>query len=166
MSGEYGGWGRTSQLSGSKVSLTTIVTCGRVLSCWKITLSCLLAYWGRFNFNAQLNCINCCWKRSAVMVSWGWSSTALASCHSWNAGTNTHMFLLLELVPHTFHITIDVLQLHFPSSWSKKAALSTNVVLLAKKLTCLEHKEGVLFTLQQNDTYWLLEENGDVLTWI
>ena len=55
MSGKYGGWGRTSQLSASKVSLTTLATCGRALSCWKITLSCLLAYWGRLNFNVRLN---------------------------------------------------------------------------------------------------------------
>ena len=48
MSGEYGGWGRTFQLSASKVSLTTLATCGRAL-CWKITLSCVLSYWGRLN---------------------------------------------------------------------------------------------------------------------
>ena len=35
----------------------------------------------------------------------------------------------------------------------KKAALPAIVVLLTQKLTWLEHKEGVLFTLQRNDTY-------------
>ena len=34
------GWGRTSQLSASKVSFTILATCDRALSCWKITLSC------------------------------------------------------------------------------------------------------------------------------
>ena len=33
MSCEYGGWGRTSQLSASKVFLTTLATCCRALSC-------------------------------------------------------------------------------------------------------------------------------------
>ena len=28
---------------------------------WHKRLSCLLGYWGRLNFNARLNCINCCW---------------------------------------------------------------------------------------------------------
>ena len=48
----------------------------------------------------------------------------------------------------------------------QKSSAPANVVLLAQKLTWLEHKEGVFFTLQRNNTYWLLEGNGDVLTWI
>ena len=64
------------------------------------------------------------------------------------------------------HIEIDVLQLHFSSSLSKKAAFPANVVLLAQNLTWLQHKEGVLFTLQRNDTYGFLQKNGDALTWI
>ena len=63
------------------------------------------------------------------------------------------MFLLIEHVPHMLHVAIDVLQLHFSSSQSKEAALPANVVLLAHKLTWLEHKEDVLSTLQRNDTY-------------
>ena len=63
------------------------------------------------------------------------------------------MFLLMELVSHVFHTAINVLQLHFSSSLSKKAALPANVVLLAQMLKWLEHKEGVLLTLQRNDTY-------------
>ena len=51
------------------------------------------------------------------------------------------------------YIAIDVLQLYFSSSRSKKAAFPAYVVLFAQKLTWLEHKKGVFFTLQQNDTY-------------
>ena len=53
-SGEYGGWGKASHFSVSKYVLTGLATCGRALSCWRITSSCFSWYCGRLSFNAWL----------------------------------------------------------------------------------------------------------------
>ena len=70
MSGEYGGWGRTSHVSVSKYVLTGLATWGWALSCCKITLSCLCSFCGRLSFNARLNRINCSRYRSHVMAAY------------------------------------------------------------------------------------------------
>ena len=53
-SGEYREQGKTSHFSVSKYVLTDLATCGRALSCLRITLSCPSWYCGSFSFNARL----------------------------------------------------------------------------------------------------------------
>ena len=54
---------------------TDLVTYSRALSCWRINLSCLSWYCGRFSFNSRLKRINCIRYRSPVMVSLGFNSS-------------------------------------------------------------------------------------------
>ena len=68
-SGEYGGWSKTSHFIVSIYVLAGLATCGRALSCWRITLSCISWYCGCFSFNARLKRIKCVEYRSPVMVS-------------------------------------------------------------------------------------------------
>jgi len=71
----YGGWSRISHFSVFKYVLTVCVTWGRALSYWRITLSCLFSYCGRFYFHARFKCINWSRYRFPVIVSLGWSSS-------------------------------------------------------------------------------------------
>ena len=73
--------GKTTHFNVSKYVLTDLATCGRALSCWRITLLCLSWYCGRSFFNTRLERINCFRYRSLVMVSLGFNSTTPSWSH-------------------------------------------------------------------------------------
>ena len=63
------------QSTDARYVLTVLATCGRALSYWRITLSCLSWYCGRISFNARLKRINCVCHWSPMMVSLGFNNS-------------------------------------------------------------------------------------------